>query len=57
MVRREGFIRRNRSLTPRRLVRTYLVLHAISLLVASFFVLNGAWQVFAFSILEIAAVE
>jgi uncharacterized membrane protein len=53
MVRREWFIRRNRSLTPRRLVRTYLVLHAISLLVASFFVLNGACKSLRFQYLRL----
>jgi uncharacterized membrane protein len=47
--------RRNCSFSPRQLILAYLALSTLSLLVASFFTLYGAWYVLAFSVLEILA--
>ncbi|TFV90875.1 DUF2244 domain-containing protein [Oxalobacteraceae bacterium OM1] len=56
MVNREWLIKRNCSLTPRQLGLAYSVLCLMSLLVAVFFTLRGAWYVFAFTLLELSAV-
>lgn len=48
-------IRRNCSLSPRQLILAYVALGTLSLLVASFFTLYGAWYVLAFSVVEIVA--
>ncbi|MGE5651716.1 DUF2244 domain-containing protein [Noviherbaspirillum sp. UKPF54] len=56
MARREWVIRRNCSMSPRQLASAYSALCAMSLAVAVFFTLHGAWYVLAFSILEISAV-
>lgn len=56
MCQREWLLRRNCSFSPRQLALAYLVLCTISLAVAAFFTLHGAWYVLAFSILEILAV-
>jgi uncharacterized membrane protein len=52
----EWVIRRNCSFTPRQLALAYLALCAVSLLVAIFFAIHGAWYVLAFTVLEISAV-
>lgn len=56
MARREWVIRRNCSISPRQLALAYLALCAMSLSVAVFFTLHGAWYVLVFAILEISAV-
>ncbi len=56
MAKQEWFVRRNCSFSPRQLALAYLVLCVISLLVAIFFTLHGAWYVLAFSVLEISVV-
>lgn len=55
MTTRVWVNRRNCSLSPRQLVLAYVALGTLSLLVASFFALYGAWYVLAFSIIEIVA--
>jgi uncharacterized membrane protein len=52
----EWTLQRNRSLTPRQVVRAYAVLCAGSLAVALGFFLHGIWIVLAFSLLELACV-
>ncbi len=56
MAKREWVIRRSCFMSPRQLVLAYAALRTLSLAVAVFFTLHGAWYVLAFSILEISAV-
>ena len=55
MTVRVWIIRRNCSLSPRRLILAYVALSSLSLLIASLFTLYGAWYILAFSGLEIVA--
>lgn len=52
----EWFLKRNCCLTPRQLGLAYAVLFLLSSAVAAIFTLHGAWQVFVYSMLEMAAV-
>ena len=56
MAKREWVIRRSCFMSPRQLVLAYAALRTLSLAVAVFFTLHGAWYVLAFSILEISLV-
>jgi uncharacterized membrane protein len=56
MAKREWVLKRNCSLTPRQLVAAFVVLCVLSLLVAAFFTLHGAWYVLGYSVVEISAV-
>lgn len=56
MCRHEWHLKRNCSLSPRQLAMAYAVLFALSFAVALAFVLLGAWHVFAYAVLEMAAV-
>ena len=53
---REWVLRRNCSITPRQLGGFYASLCVVSLLLASFFTLQGAWYVMIFSVIELSAV-
>jgi uncharacterized membrane protein len=55
-VAREWIIRRNCSITPRQLMMVYAVLCSVSLSIATFFTLRGAWYVLGFAVLEMTAV-
>lgn len=52
----EWLLKRNCCLSPRQLGLSYAVLFFLSFLVASIFTLHGAWYVFAFATVEMAAV-
>ncbi len=52
----EWLLKRNCSLSPRQLALAYAVLCLLSLVVALMFVMQGAWVVLVFSILEMAVV-
>lgn len=56
MIRHEWLLKRNCSLSPRQLAFAYAVLFFMSFAVAMLCLLHGAWQVFAFSIVEMTAV-
>lgn len=56
MAKREWGIRHSCLMSPRQLVLACAALRTLSLAVAVFFTLHGAWYVLAFSILEISAV-
>lgn len=56
MDTQEWLLKRNCSLTPKQLGAAYMVLCAMSFAVAATFTLMGAWQVFVFAMLEMAAV-
>ncbi len=53
---RQWIIKRNCSITPRQLLMVYAVLGSVSLSIAIFFTLRGAWYVLGFAVLEMAAV-
>lgn len=53
---REWLFRRNCSITPRQLGLFYLSLSSVSFAIALYFVLNGAWLVMLFALIEVAAV-
>lgn len=56
-MKREWTLKRNCSLTPRQLVKAYLVLCAGSFGIAfALLVLYGLWLVFAFALVEMAAI-
>jgi uncharacterized membrane protein len=55
-VAREWIIKRNCSITPKQLLMVYAVLCSVSLSIAIFFTLRGAWYVLGFAVLEMAAV-
>lgn len=54
--RAEWLMRRNCSLTPRQALLVYALLSAATLGIAVIFLLQGAWMVLAFAVLESAAV-
>ncbi|MEO0318559.1 MAG: hypothetical protein RL404_2236 [Pseudomonadota bacterium] len=56
MATREWILKKNCSITPRQLAEAYMALCVASFLVASYFVVHGAWLVLVFSVLEMAAV-
>jgi uncharacterized membrane protein len=53
---REWHLKRNCSLTPRQLAKAYLLLCCGSFGIAVAFTLQGLWIVFAFAVVEMAAV-
>src|SRR3569832_928604 len=56
MDKQEWILKRNCSLSPRQLAVAYAVLFIASLGAAVVFTLQGAWHVFAFAVVEMAAV-
>ena len=56
MATREWILKKNCSISPRQLAQAYMALCAASFLVASYFVMQGAWVVMAFAALEMTAV-
>ncbi len=56
MATREWILKRNCSITPSQLGQAYAALCVASLLVATYFVMHGAWVVMVFSVAELAAV-
>ncbi len=56
MATREWILKKNCSISPRQLAQAYLALCVASLLVASYFVMHGAWLVMVFAMLEMLAV-
>jgi uncharacterized membrane protein len=56
MATREWILKKNCSITPRQLAKAYMALCVASFLVASYFVVHGAWLVMVFSVLEMTAV-
>lgn len=56
MAPRDWVLKRNCSLSPRQTLLAYAVLCAMSLLVASFFVAQGAWLVLGFAAIELLSV-
>ena len=56
MTQRNWIFKRNCSLTPRQLAKAYAALCLLSLSVATYFSVQGAWYIFGFSILELSAV-
>jgi uncharacterized membrane protein len=56
MVKRDWVLKRNCSLSPRQLAMAFAMLCMVSLSVAAFFTLRGAWYVLCFSVIEISAV-
>ena len=56
MATREWILKKNCSITPRQLWQAYMALCGASFLVASYFVIRGAWFVMAFAAIEMAAV-
>jgi uncharacterized membrane protein len=55
-MKREWHLKRNCSLTPRQLAKAYLLLCCGSFGIAVAFTLQGLWIVFAFAVVEMAAV-
>jgi len=55
-MKREWFLKRNCSLTPRQLAYAYLVLCAGAFGIALVFALQGIWHVFAFALFEMAGI-
>ncbi len=56
MSSREWVLKRNCSIAPRQLAMVYAALCSVSLTVAVFFTLRGAWYILGFAVLELAAV-
>lgn len=56
MATREWVLKRNCSITPSQLAKAYIALCVTSFLVASYFLMQGAWLVLVFAILEMTAV-
>lgn len=56
MATREWILKRNCSISPRQLAKAYGAICLASFLVASYFVMHGAWLVMVFAILEMSAV-
>lgn len=56
MANREWVLKRNCSISPRQLVKAFAVLCTVSLMVATFFTLRGAWYVLWFAVIEMSAV-
>ena len=55
MTQHEWYLKRNCSLSPRQVVVAYGVQCTLSFAIATICTINGAWQVFIFSILEMLA--
>lgn len=53
---REWVLKRNCSIAPRQLAMVYAALCSVSLTVAVWFTLRGAWYILGFAVLELAAV-
>jgi uncharacterized membrane protein len=56
MAKRDWVLKRNCSISPRQLAMAFAVLCMLSLTVAIFFTLHGAWYVLWFSVIELSAV-
>lgn len=56
MATREWILKKNCSISPQQLAKAYLALCGASLVVASYFTLQGAWLVMVFALLEMTAV-
>ena len=56
MATREWILKKNCSISPQQLAKAYAALCVASFLVASYFVMQGAWLVMVFAILEMSAV-
>lgn len=56
MATREWVLKRNCSISPRQLAKAYGAICTASFLVASYFVMQGAWLVLVFAVLEMSAV-
>ncbi len=56
MATREWILKKNCSISPRQLAKAYGALCIASFLVASYFMMQGAWLVMVFAILEMSAV-
>ena len=56
MAKREWILKRNCSISPRQLAKAFAVLCLISLMVATFFTVRGAWYVLGFAVIEMSAV-
>ncbi len=56
MATREWILKKNCSISPRQLAKAYGALCTASFLVAGYFVMQGAWVVMVFAILEMSAV-
>jgi uncharacterized membrane protein len=55
MAKREWVLKRNCSISPRQLAMVYAALCSVSLTVAAFFTMHGAWYILGFAILEMMA--
>jgi uncharacterized membrane protein len=56
MTKQEWVLKRNCSISPRQLALAFAVLCMVSLMVATFFTVHGAWYVLCFSVIEMSAV-
>ncbi len=56
MATREWILKKNCSISPRQLAQAYMALCVASFLVATYFVMHGAWLVMVFAMLEMTAV-
>jgi uncharacterized membrane protein len=56
MTTREWVLKKNCSISPRQLAQAYMALCLASFLVATYFVMHGAWVVMVFALLEMSAV-
>ena len=56
MTTREWVLKKNCSISPRQLAKAYMALCLASFLVATYFVMHGAWLVMVFAMLEMTAV-
>lgn len=56
MATREWTLKKNCSISPRQLAQAYMALCVASFLVATYFVMHGAWVVMVFAMLEMTAV-
>ena len=56
MTTREWILKKNCSISPKQLAQAYMALCVASFLVATYFVMHGAWVVMVFAMLEMSAV-
>ncbi len=56
MATREWVLKRNCSISPHQLMRAFAGLCMVSLMVATFFTVRGAWYVLGFAVIEMSAV-
>ena len=56
MAEQEWVLKRNCSMSPRQMALFYASICTVSLLLACFFAVQGAWYVMVFSMLELSAV-